>query len=177
MGAWGIKSRESDRGLDLLNEIIDTLFVPNGFQTFDVQQVINLARKICKKALGTTFAPGNRMNHLPALRYNWAVIFDNALLLIAECAVEFYQTGKLYVDQYDGETQEFIAKAIPEMRITRRSLERLLRALQKVQDPRHPKFDSWLKDETRERWLLYIRSLYAELEKHYAEPSERRWTQ
>ena len=40
-------------------------------------------------------------------------MFDNALLLIAECVVEFYQTGKLYVEQYDDETDEFIEKAIP----------------------------------------------------------------
>lgn len=173
MGAWGIKSRESDRGLDLLNEIIGTLFVPNEFKTFDVPQVMKLAREICKKELGGTYPPGNRMNHLSELKYNWAAIFDNALLLIAECAVEFYQTGELDVNLYDSKTMEFVPKVIPEMHITRRNLERLLHTLHKVQDPQHPQYDSWWKDETREKWLAYIRSLYDELAKHYAEPSER----
>lgn len=64
MGSWGIEIKQSDYGLDLLMELVREQLAPDGFQIFNVPLALKTLRAFCKEALATTYAPGNRLNHL-----------------------------------------------------------------------------------------------------------------
>ena len=166
MGSWGIEIKQSDYGLDLLMELVREQLAPDGFQIFNVPLALKTLRAFCKEALATTYAPGNRLNHLSELRYMWMSFYDPAYLLIADCVAEFYRTGVLAVDDHDRETDKFIPKVIHEMHITQWNLHQLVAKLEKMQDPVRPICEGWMSDEIRKKWLEYINELQKELQKH-----------
>lgn len=166
MGSWGIKIRQSDYGLDLMLELVREQLAPDEFRVFDVPLALKTLRAFCKKALATTYEPGERLKHLPEIAYMWMVFYDPAYLLIADCVAEFYRTGSLAVDDYDRETDEPIPKVIREMHITQRELRLLITKLTRIQAPDRPLYEMWGTDEKREKWLAYIQSLREELQKY-----------
>ena len=97
MGSWGITTRESDYGLDLLGTIIDRQLKASNFSTFkvadslevikaDIMEEIRLANRGCSAAELVIFFS----ERFP---YN----FTQGALLIAEFLADYYRTGELVV--------------------------------------------------------------------------------
>ena len=97
MGSWGITTRESDSGLDLLKTIVDEHLKKVDFSTFSVAEAIEITKadsldEIRKANRGTSaddliFYISENLPHL----------FTDEALLIAECLADYYGTE---ADQY-----------------------------------------------------------------------------
>ena len=166
MGAWGITMRESDDGLDMLDHLIVQQLKEVDFAIFNVSEAIKLLRQdvleVIKKA--------NRGCSPEELKFyieeNFPRGFAEAALLIAECLADYYRTGELIVYDYIGEDYDPVEHRIKEFAVTRTDLQLLMRELEKVQDPEHEVYQSWIREETRREWLSHIQGVYQTLKEH-----------
>lgn len=166
MGAWGITMRESDYGLDLLSAIVEEQLKPIQFAYFDATNAIALLRQYILNEL----KHGNQGYTHEELDYyieiNFPRDFTQAALLIAECLGEYYRTGELVVYEYIGITYEPQERHIKQALVTGEALSILLEEVQRVQDPDHEIYQSWIREETRQEWIAHIRALQEILEAH-----------
>ncbi len=166
MGAWGITERESDEGLDNLDLITVEQLQENGFAFFDVEKALALLRHqiLGQIELANRGCPPEKLGFYVSQSYPRA--FTHAALLLAECVGDYYRSGELIVDEYIRESDQYKPRAIKKFIIKNAELQVLLQELQRVQNPRHEIYRSWSDEETRQRWLAHIQSLYQTLREH-----------
>ena len=166
MGAWGIWERQSDNGLDLLGIIIAEHLRKVDFATFNVSEAVRVVNQYTSNEI-EKYRQGP-----PSERTEWYINevlmhdFTHAALLVAECLDDYYRTGELIVFDYVGENYDPEEHHITDFTIAETDLQPLLDELQKVQDPEHWLYQCWVSEETRQRWLKHIRSVYQTLSEH-----------
>ena len=99
------------------------------------------------------------------INVNFHDYFTNGALLIAECLADYYRTGALAITEYTGGSDS-VDYYIKEFVVTQADLKILLEELESVQDPEHEKYQAWMEDSSREKWLAHIRSVCEALEEH-----------
>ena len=166
MGSWGITERQSDYGLDLLGTIVDTQLKQVGFTTFNVAEAL----EVIKADILNEIRMGNRgcsaEELISRISTNFHRYFTHGAILVAECLADYYRTGELTVTEYVGETYDPVDHHIKEVVVTPADLKILLDELQSVQNPEHGIYQCWIGDDTRQRWLAHIQSVYQTLQSH-----------
>lgn len=164
MGAWGITMRESDYGLDLIGILVEEQLKPVRFACFDATKAIELLRqnlleemKHCNRE-----RPQEELDAYIAIHFPRA--FTQAALLVAERLGEYYHTGELVVYEYIEKTCEWQERHIRQAFVTGETLSALLEEVRRVQTPDHERYQSWIREETRQRWLAHLRALQETLE-------------
>lgn len=166
MGSWDITMRDSDYGFELLETIVVSQLWQVGFATFhlavalqvikaDIMEEVRKANHGCPVGLFVHY-----------FSKTFPERFTEGALLIAECFDDFYRTGELVVTDYIGENCDPVDRHIKEIIVTPADLNILLGELQSVQNPEHWKYQSWIRDSDRKRWLAHIQSVYQPLKDH-----------
>lgn len=101
----------------------------------------------------------------PELRYLYPIYFDSVRILLAECAAEFFQTGRIYMAVLDPYRMEYVEHEIRLLILRPEDVSSLLRALKKVQDPDHDQTARWKDPSDQERWLEHLRELQQAISK------------
>lgn len=160
MGSWGITMRQSDQGLDWLDFTILPKLKETNFAAFSVSEAIELLRKdildVIKRA-NRGCSPEDMKFYVEE---NFPREFAHAAMLIAECLADYYRTGELVLYDYVKGRSDPIEYHVKKFVVTKDDLELLLKELKSVQEPEHEVYDSWIEDETREKWLVHIRSVH-----------------
>ena len=168
MGAWGILERQSDNGLDLLGIIVAEQLRKVDFATFNVAEAVKLLNEDTQNEIEQyRQKPPSEITEFyinESLMHN----FTHAAVLAAECLAEYYQTGELIVYDYVGENYDPVKHHIKDFIVTSADLHSLLEVLQSVQNPEHWRYQCWVDDETCQRWLTHIQSVYQTLKDHKA---------
>ena len=135
MGAWGIRERQSDYGLDLLGTIVGTQLKAVDFAIFNTAEAIELLRQDIMEDIKRTNrgCPPERLDCY--INANFPRDFTHAALLIAECLADYYRTGELIVTEYVGENYDPVDHHIKEFVVTPADFKILLDELQSVQNP------------------------------------------
>ena len=156
MGAWGITMRESDYGLDLLGTVVKAQLKQTDFSVFHVTEAIELLRQDILEEIkrANRGCPPEKLDYY--INANFPRDFTHAALLIAECLADYYRTGDLIVTEYVGESYTPVEHHIKNFVVSEGDLKTLLDELRKFQDPEHELYQSWLKEETRQAWLVHI---------------------
>lgn len=166
MGSWGITERQSDYGLDLLGTIVDTQLKQADFAIFNAAEAL----EVIKADILNEIRQGNRGCSAEDLIFyigaNFRQYFTHGAILVAECLADYYRTGELTVTEYVGETYDPVDHHIKEVVVTPADLNILLDELQSVQNPEHGIYQCWIGDDTRQRWLAHIQSVYQTLQSH-----------
>lgn len=166
MGAWGIRERQSDYGLDLLDTITATQLKAVDFATFNVAGAL----EVIKADIMEEIRKANRGCSAEKLVFyfseNFPQNFTHGALLIAECLADYYCTGELIVTEYVGKNFDPVDHPVKEFVATPVDLKILLDELQSVQDPEHKLYQCWIGDDTRQRWLAHIRFVQQVLNEH-----------
>ena len=166
MGSWGITERQSDYGLDLLGTIVDTRLKQADFAIFNAAEAL----EVIKADILNEIRQGNRGCSAEDLIFyigaNFRQYFTHGAILVAECLADYYRTGELTVTEYVGETYDPVDHHIKEVVVTPADLKILLDELQSVQNPEHGIYQCWIGDDTRQRWLAHIQSVYQTLQSH-----------
>ena len=166
MGAWGILERQSDNGLDLLGIIVAEQLRKVDFATFNVAEAVKLLNEDTQNEIEQyRQKPPSEITEFyinESLMHN----FTHAAVLVAECLAEYYQTGELIVYDYVGENYDPVKHHIKDFIVTSADLQSLLEVLQSVQNPEHWRYQCWVDDETCQRWLTHIQSVYQTLKDH-----------
>ena len=104
MGAWGIRERQSDYGLDLLGTIVGTQLKAVDFAIFNTSEAIELLRQDIMEDIKRTNrgCPPEGLDCY--INANFPRDFTHAALLIAECLADYYRTGELIVTEYVGKS-------------------------------------------------------------------------
>ena len=118
MGAWGIRERQSDYGLDLLGTIVGTQLKAVDFAIFNTAEAIELLRQDIMEDIKRTNqgCPPERLDCY--INANFPRDFTHAALLIAECLADYYRTGELIVTEYVGENYDPVDHHIKEFVVT-----------------------------------------------------------
>ena len=166
MGAWGIRERQSDYGLDLLDTIIATQLKAADFSTFNVADTL----EVIKADIMEEIRKANRGSSAAELVFYFSESFPqnftHRALLLAECLADYYHTGELIVTEYVGKSKDPVDHHIKEFVVTPADLKILLDELQSVQKPEHEFYQGWFEEETRQQWLAHIRSVQQTLNEH-----------
>ena len=159
MGAWGIRERQSDYGLDLLGTIVGTQLKAVDFAIFNTAEAIELLRQDIMEDIKRTNrgCPPERLDCY--INANFPRDFTHAALLIAECLADYYRTGELIITEYVGENYDPVDHHIKEFVVTPADFKILLDELQSVQNPECELYQCWIGDDTRQRWLAHIRAV------------------
>ena len=159
MGAWGITTRESDYGLDLLGTVVKVQLKQMDFSVFHVTEAIELPRQDILEEIkrANRSCPPEKLDYY--INANFPRDFTHAALLITECLADDYRTGELIVTEYVGKSYTPVDQHIKNSVVSEGDLKTLLDELRKFQDPEHELYQSWLKEETRQAWLVHIRPL------------------
>lgn len=166
MGSWGILERQSDYGLDLLSAIVETQLKAADFAAFHVADALEAVKADIMEEIRLANRGGSAEDLVLYFSEHFPHRFTHGALLIAECLVDYYRTGDLVVTEYAGERHTPVDHHIKEFIISVNDLNTLLSELQKVQDPEHPIYRSWIQEETRQEWLEHIRAEYQILSEH-----------
>lgn len=106
MGSWGITTRESDYGLDLLGTIVATQLKAMDFSTFNVTDAL----EVIKTDIMEELRKANRGCSAESLVFysneNFPRNFTQEPLLIAECLADYYRTEELTVTEYLGKNYD-----------------------------------------------------------------------
>lgn len=97
---------------------------------------------------------------------NFRQYVTHGAIPVTECLADYYRTGELTVTEYVEETYDSVDHHIKEVGVTPPDLKILLDELQSVQNPEHGLYQSWIGDDTRQRWLAHIQSVYQTLQAH-----------
>ena len=166
MGSWGITERESDYGLDLLSTIVDTQLKAVNFSTFNVADAIDTITADIMQEIRKANRGISAEKQVYYFGINFPGRFTHGALLVAECLADYYRTGELTVTEYVGKKYNPVDHHIKEFVVTPADLKILLDELQNVQNPEHELYESWIKKETRQKWLAHIRSVQQTLKEH-----------
>ena len=166
MGAWGILERQSDNGLDLLGVIVAEQLRKVDFAAFNVAEAVKLLNEDTQNEIEQyrQKPPSEITEHY--INESLMHSFTHAALLVAECLADYYQTGELIVYDYVGENYDPVKHCIKDFIVTSADLQSLLEVLQSVQNPEHWRYQCWVDDETCQRWLTHIQSVYQILKDH-----------
>lgn len=166
MGAWGIKERQSDYGMDLLETIVAVQLKAVDFATFNVADALEVIKADIMEEIRKANRGCSAEKLVLYFSKNFPQNFTHGALLVAECLDDYYRTGELIVTEYVGENYGPIDHHIKEFIVTPTDLKILLDELQNVQDPEHELYQCWIGDDTRQRWLAHIQSVQQTLKKH-----------
>lgn len=166
MGAWGITMRESDYGLDLLSVIVEEQLKPVQFAYLDTVKAIELLRQHILDEIKHCNRECSQEELDYYIEINFPRDFTQAALLIAECLGEYYRTGELVFYEYIEKTCELQERHVKQVIAAGEALPVLLEEVGRVQDPDHEIYQSWIREETRQKWLAHIRALREILEAH-----------
>ena len=92
------------------------------------------------------------------LKYLYPVYFDAARVLLAECAAEFFQTGRICITALDPVRMRYAEHEIRQITITPEDISRLLRVLRRVQEPAHGLYLRHKADTAC--WIKHIQAVY-----------------
>ena len=107
-------------------DLLDALCARQLFGALDVSQSIITLKEYLVKDLSPT-----------DLKYLYPVYFDAARVLLAECAAEFFQTGRICITALDPVCMRYGSHEIRQIIIMPRDVSRLLRVLRRVKKPTH----------------------------------------
>ena len=97
MGSWGITTRESDSGLDLLKTIVDEHLKKVDFSTFNVAEAIEITKADSLDEIRKANRGTSADDLIFYISENLPRLFTDEALLIAECLADYYSTE---ADQY-----------------------------------------------------------------------------
>lgn len=166
MGSWGITMRESDYGLGLLDTIVTTQLKAVDFSTFNVADALEVIKADIMEEIRKASRGCSAEKLVFYFSESFPQNFTHGALLIAECLADYYRTGELTVTEYIGKSKDPVDHHIKEFVVTPADLKILLDELQSVQNPEHEFYQGWFEEETRQRWLAYIRSIQQTLKEH-----------
>lgn len=166
MGSWGILERQSDYGLDLLGAIVETQLKAADFAAFHVADALEAIKADIMEEIRLADRSGTAEDLVLYFNKRFPYSFTHGALLVAECLADLYRTGELVITEYVGERRAPVDRHIKEFIVSAHEINILLAELRKVQDPGHPIYQAWNREETREEWLKHIRSEYQTLSEH-----------
>lgn len=114
MGAWGIKSLQSDEGLDVL-DILENQYLAE-HTAIKMEDVISVLKE--EVMLGETFEQID-------------FLFDNTAMALAELYVEWLETGKL---GYDRGNQMSVWSKVTDFTVSQDAIDFLLRCLNDIRN-------------------------------------------
>jgi hypothetical protein len=151
----GSKTHQSDCGLDLLAVAEDRILREVKFKTFHVKHITELLRshiidEFAKESNGWE-------SHYIDFFYDYTFPFHfaHAVMLVAECFMEYRRKGKLLFDNYETNKKRRITEFI----FTGEDLEALRTELQSLLDPTHGLYNSWKDSDSFAEWQAHIKML------------------
>lgn len=159
MGSWGVTERESDYGLDLLGMVVDQKLKEIDFEYFNLPEI----KEFLKQAILDEIRQTNCGCSQEELDCYIAVMFppryESAIILVAECLVDYLTAGKLTVDLYDRVKHQLYPKEVKTFQYTQTDLKILLDELRQILDPQSASSQSWKGSAYKGNWEAHIQSL------------------
>jgi len=157
MGVWGIKSIESDDGLDKLLVITRVNFEKKGFLDFDILEIMetlkkHVANKVTNKLMQCT-EKEKEFYFNEIFPYQYA----DDVLLVTECLAEYIENGKFVFHTY--REYEPIKRKTTIFIYELNSLKNLLAGLHAVIDNQKKNLD-YSTEQLYRKWLLPIEKSY-----------------
>jgi len=147
-------------GQDMLEVLAERQLEKASFRELDIStSIVTLKEYLVKKLSHGNWRVAPSLCQ-PELRYLYPIYFDSVRVLLAECVVEFFQTGRIYMAVLDPYRMEFVEHEIRLLILRPEDVATLLRALKKAQDPSHDLIARWKNPADRERWAEHMRALY-----------------
>ena len=157
MGAWGVTARQCDYGLDTLALIEKECLKPIGFRHFDVKCILEHCKNHIINEVIRENAPYTQEGEDIQEYIDDALSrkYDTAIMLVVECLADYFQTGVFRIRDYEANTEMEITTFI----FTDNLLDELYNELQKMLDPKHSQYKSWIGDDTLQKWKLHMKFL------------------
>jgi len=155
VGSWGVTTRESDYGLDLLTVANDRYLRGVKFKTFHVKHITELLRS---HIIGEFVKESNGWEtHYIDFFYDYTFPYHyaHAVILIAECFTEYRNKGNFLIYDYKAAKKRRIVNFI----FTNEDLRALRSELQSILDPKHSLYESWQNSDYFNEWQAHIQML------------------
>lgn len=159
MGAWGVTARESDTGLNYLGIVEDRIFKKSGYKYFNVKEITELLSRYIIDEVKTINkgCPEENMDDYVQVAFPYR--YGNAVILISECLVEYFDNGELALDFYKAGEKEPSVIKITDFIYTRDDLSHLLSELQNMLNPNHGLYVAWKDSDYFDEWQSHIKAL------------------
>jgi hypothetical protein len=170
VGSWGNTAHESDTGLDLLAVAMDRYLRGVKFKTFHIRHITELLR--CH--IIDEFVRDNNGCESQYIdffyEYTFQYGFAHAVMLVAECFMEYRQKGKYILEDYTG--GKLKKRRITEFIYTRKDLEALLTELKAILDPQNAFYETWKESDYFNEWQAHTQMLCDTLSQAISEGGE-----
>ncbi len=162
MGAWGVKAIESDYGLDLLALVEERYLRERNYERFSVCEVMVFLKEHITQQIRHTNRGASDEAMLEYIEYNFPGCYDQAVVLMAELLVKYFERGNIVLDVYE-RGKEPISKTITNMICSGDDLNGLLTDLQTVLDPDRDLYRSWESGDYFHEWQAHVQALCDDL--------------
>ena len=155
MGSWGVKAHESDTGLDLLAVADERYLCGMKYKTFYIKHIIEILRShIIDKFAKESF--GWDAEYIEFFYdYTFPHEFAHAVVLVAECFVEYQCDGEYIIHDFEEDKDRGISEFI----FTDKDLKDLLSELQSILEPEHRLYKAWEGGDSFNEWKSHIQML------------------
>jgi len=171
MGAWGIKSRESDCGLDFLALIADRNFKKIDFREFDINNAMELLKKDITDEINYT----NRGCSEEKMKFYFDEMFPEryaeAVLLVTECLAEFLKNGEFVFDYYE-QKKAAVEKRIATFVYTSDDLKNLLSDLRTAIENQTEEV-TWFEESSAKKWKAHVEDIYTAIENELSKMNQK----
>ena len=155
MGSWGIRTHDSDYGLDLLGIVEERYLRSIKFKNFYVRHITELLRAHIVDAF-VKESNGWESHYIDFFyEYTFPYKFAEAVMIVAECFTEYREKGKYLIHDFKSDKKRRITHFI----YSCKDLKHLLTELQSVLDPKHPLCESWSESDSFSEWQLHMKTL------------------
>jgi len=156
VGSWGVRTHESDTGLDLLSVAVNKCLRGVKFKTFHVKHVMAIMKahiidKFAKESYGWE---AEYIDFFYECTFPYK--FAHAVVLVAECIEEYHRMGKYIIHDFEADKK----RQITAFDITKNDLKALLTELHTILDPNHELYQSWVESDSFSEWQAHIQALY-----------------
>ena len=164
MGAWGVTARQSDTGLDYLSLVQDRHLQEADYQYFDVRAIVDFLKAYIFDGIVRYNAGCSDEEMETYIEANFPYRYGHAVLLIAECLADYFDTGELAVDLYNDGADEPQVMKISKFIYTGDDLRHLLGELQGILKPDHDLYDAWKDSDSFDEWQTHVQALCDKLQ-------------
>jgi len=165
MGAWGIKSKESDAGLNVLGVIIRENLKKKDFRDFDIKEILDFLKSHITDKVNHE---NRHCENDEEAAYYFNEIFPDryaeAVLLVSECLTEFLQSGEFVFNTF--ENAEPTERKIKTFVYSTYDLKNLLPDLRTAIE-NQKEATEWFEESNAEKWKAHVEDMYTTIENEF----------
>ena len=159
MGAWGVKATESDYGLDLLALVEARYLRERNYERFSVGEVMVFLKEHIIEQIRHDNRGATKKEIEFYVKMNFPGCYDQAVILMAELLVKYFERGKIFIDVYESGKEKPTRKKITNVIYTHDDLNGLLADLTTVLDPGRALYRSWESGDYFHEWQAHVQAL------------------